>query len=116
MKPAVRLAQIELDTPNWQSNPALVAEVKKLRELIGYGKHDFAPRKDMYRYTVYRDGQLVFEGSAKEVTSYLNLATPTVRNRAAYGHTGVKGTMKGIRIARIDLRKLEIVGEADEVV
>ncbi|KYG89032.1 hypothetical protein A0U40_13475 [[Bacillus] sp. KCTC 13219] len=27
MKPAVRLAQIELDTPNWEDNPKLVAEV-----------------------------------------------------------------------------------------
>lgn len=116
MKPAVRLAQIELDTPNWQSNHELVAEVKMLRQAIGYGKLPCDTKSRNYKYIVYDHGQKAFEGTCKEVAGYLKISKQTVRNRAWRGVEGQKGSAKGIRIECVDLRKLEIEGEADEVV
>lgn len=116
MKPAVRLAQIELDTPNWQSNHELVAEVKMLRQAIGYGKLPCDTKSRNYKYIVYDHGQKAFEGTCKEVASYLKVSTQTVRNRVWRGKEGLQGSAKGIRIERIILKRNEIEGEADEVV
>lgn len=116
MKPAVRLAQIELDTPNWEDNPKLVAEVKRLRKLIGYGRLPRDAKARNYKYIVYENGQMVFEGTCNEVASYLKVSTQTVRNRVWSGKEGRQGSAKGIRIERIILKRNGIEGEVDEVV
>lgn len=110
MKPATRLAQIILDTPNWECNPALVAEVNRLRKQVSYGRQAHTPRAEIYRYKVYRDGCLVFEGTIREVAKKLKIKLQTVRNRAADGRVGQKGSAKGFRIERIDTRAVEMEG------
>ncbi|MEC1177652.1 hypothetical protein P9B03_04075 [Metasolibacillus meyeri] len=111
MKPATRLAQIELDIPNWESNPALVAEVERLRKEIGYGSQQgTTPRTETYRYRVYKQDCLVFEGTTKEVAAYLKVKPQTVRNRVLSNYQP-KGTGKEYRIERIDLRVKEMEGD-----
>lgn len=85
MKPATRLAQIILDTPNWESDPALVAEVNQLRWECQIGTQDkpvYYPPKDMDMHMIQ---QLIKEYQAgftlADLGKKYNLSRNTVRDR-----------------------------------
>ncbi|GLC89368.1 hypothetical protein [Lysinibacillus piscis] len=93
MKPAIRLAQIICDTPNWEQNPQLVLEVQKLRKQV----NEKIPRgpKATYQYKMYKDDELVFSGSMVELSKFIGLGKTTIYQRC------VEGTViNGVRIER----------------
>ncbi|WP_107838946.1 hypothetical protein [Metasolibacillus meyeri] len=98
MKPAVRLAQIIVDTPNWEQNPVLVKEVKKIRQLLGVSSDKCSGQMGApqgYQYKMYRGEELVFEGTHKQMADYANVSVTTVYNRCATGRI-----VNGLKITR----------------
>lgn len=85
MKPIARLAQIVCDTPDWESDPVLVAEVKQLRKELHIGVQDdevYCPPNGMKMETIhqliadYQNGYLLIELSRK-----YNIHQGTIRER-----------------------------------